>query len=247
VNPRCHVPEAEQWPETVELDRATSHHLVRVLRVTPGAAVTLFNGRGASAEAEVLEAGRSGVTVRVRRRRTTPPVAPHVTLVQALIRPQPMDSVFRKATEIGASAIQPVITARCVARTRERPDRWQKTLVSAAEQCGIDWLPVIEPVRTWSEFLATTGGYDALLLCSLDPAARPLKEVLRGGPAAVRWAALVGPEGDFTPGEAAAAQAAGAVPVSLGCQTLRAETAALYVLACLRYEFAAPVGTATGH
>ena len=219
------------------LGRETSHHLARVLRVQRGDAVELFDGAGDAAEAEVTDVAKRAVTIRVTRRWSTPRPAPEITLVQALIRPQPMDYVLRKATELGVSTVQPVLTERCVARTQERPERWAKTVISAAEQCGANWLPRIRPVLNWAELLAGAAEYDRVLVCSLSETARPLKEVLRERTDLRRVAAWVGPEGDFTPAEARTALEAGATPVSLGALTLRAETAALYVLAALRYEF----------
>lgn len=236
MSARCHVPGAAWTEDTLALDRDSSHHLARVLRVRRGDTVELFNGAGDAATAEVLDVTKREVTVRVLRRWSASRPQPEITLVQALIRPQPMDFVLRKATELGVSAVQPVLTERCVARTQERPERWLKTVVSAAEQCGANWLPEILPVRGWADVLAEAGNYDRALLCGLTEDARSLKDVLRADEAPRRVAALVGPEGDFTIDEIRAATDVGAVPVSLGSLVLRAETAALYVLTALRYE-----------
>lgn len=237
MSARCYVPGGTWADEDIALDRETSHHLARVLRVKTGEAVELFNGVGDAAEAEVTEVKKQAVRVRPLRRWSTPRPIPDITLVQSLIRPQPMDYVLRKATELGVSSVQPVLTERCVARTQERPDRWAKTIISAAEQCGANWLPEVRPVCGWADVLAGAGDYDCVLLCALTQDAKPLRDILRAQGAVRRVAAWVGPEGDFTPEELRAALGTGAVPVSLGSLTLRAETASLYVMAALRYEF----------
>ncbi len=237
MSTRCHVVDGWRDGESITLDRDTSRHLARVLRVRPGDGVELFDGLGGVADAEVCEVTKDAVRVNPARRRETARPKPFTTLVQALIRPQPMDYLLRKATELGVSAVQPVLTERCVARTRERPARWRKTIISAAEQCGANWLPEIRPVRSWTEILAGWAEDERVLLCALSESARPLKEVLRREPAPARVAVLVGPEGDLTPAERDAALNSGAIPVSLGSLTLRAETASLYALSALRYEF----------
>lgn len=234
---RCHVPGLRREDDAFALDRATSHHVARVLRLQSGEAVELFDGKGYRASAVLTGAERRAVTVRVTARQDTPPPVPQLVLVQSVIRAAAMDNVIRKATELGVARIQPVLTARCVARPKDRPDRWDKIAVAAAEQCGADWVPVVDPVRRWREFLALMSGDSApLMLCSLSAPA-PLRDVLRRHQRVERVMVAVGPEGDFSPEEEQAAMKAGALPVSLGALTLRAETASIMVLSALRYEY----------
>ncbi len=233
---RCYVPGGQWTRETIDLDPDTAHHVSRVLRVQPGDRVELFNGRGEAAQASIVIAGKKGVTVRVGARWKSAPPQPEITLAAALIRSRPMEWMLTKAVELGVTAFQPVLTTRCVARPRERPERWMKTVVAACEQCGVNWMPTIHPVKSWAEFLAEPGAFDHLLLGSLQEQARPLKTVLGERGAQGRITVLIGPEGDFTPEESESAIAAGAIPVSLGNLTLRAETASLYMLAALHYE-----------
>lgn len=237
---RCCVPDINWTADTVSLGRETTHHITRVLRMQTGDALEVFDGKGCAADGTLIEVAKHAATVRIGTVTSTPPLAPHITLVQALIRPQPMDWVIRKATELGANAVQPVLTSRCVARTKERPERWAKTVISAAEQCGARWLPDVQPIRTWDEWGATTESWDAVYLCALTSSARPLRDGVRGARTVPeRVAVLVGPEGDFTGEEMEAAIGQGAQAVSLGPLTLRAETAALFALAALRYEWTA--------
>ena len=223
---------------TLTLGRDAARHLVRVLRLQAGDRVECFNGQGAAAEGTLQEAGRHQVILALEPPRYDPRPQPHITLVQSLIRPQPLDWLIRKATELGVSAIQPVITQRCVARAAGRPDRWWKAAIAAAEQCGGNWLPAIRPVQDWATCLRAVTELDAAWVGALQPPRQTLKESLQtwSTPPA-RVGIWVGPEGDFTPDELEAALAAGIVPVSLGDLTLRAETAALYFITALRYEW----------
>ena len=238
MSTRCYVPADTEYPHSVCVDGPTAHHIARVLRMASGDKLELFNGVGRVADATIERVAKLNISVTVHDQWLVPMPQPKIILVQALIRPQPMDWVIRKATELGIQQLQPVLTEHCVVRTRERPERWNKTIISAAEQCGANWLPTIAPVRTWSDWLHTCEGTDALYMGSLSSGSQPLRTALRAyatPPKSV--AVLIGPEGDFSQAEQQAAEAAGVVPVSLGALTLRAETAALMMLAALRYEF----------
>lgn len=230
---RCYIPSLKETDGGITLDREASHHLARVLRVQPGDAVELFDGRGGSFSAVVDTASKQGVTVRVKDRHQSPPLRPALILGQALIRAQKMDWILQKATELGASAILPLITERAVARAPEKAERWRRIVAGAAEQCGAHWMPDLLPPTSVAKALADAAGYDLILLAALTDNARPLREIWALPERPNRVLILVGPEGDFTPAEMDAALAAGAIPVSLGPLTLRAETAGLAVLAAL--------------
>jgi 16S rRNA (uracil1498-N3)-methyltransferase len=167
-----------------------------------------------------------------------------LVLILGVPREQKMDLVVQKATELGVARILPVRADHAVMQVRSdnedsKRERWNRIALNAAKQCGAAWLPEIAPAEDLETCLTTLPGPAALLLCSLDPDALPLRSTLQSirvaAPRAV--AVLVGPEGDFSARERAVARNAGARPVSLGPRTLRSETAALYALSVLTYEF----------
>lgn len=224
------------------------HHLRTVLRARAGQRVTLFDGRGRSADAEILELDRHGARLRVVQQHVHPEPAVELALIQGVPREQKMDLVVQKATELGVRRILPVQTDHAVMRVREdngpaKRERWQKIALNAAKQCGCDWVPEVAPVQDLEACLAAMPRVDLLLVCSLEPDARPLREALcrarEGSPRSI--AVLVGPEGDLSARERAAARNAGGRSVSLGSSVLRSETAALFVLSVLAYEFLTPV------
>jgi 16S rRNA (uracil1498-N3)-methyltransferase len=157
-----------------------------------------------------------------------------------------MDSIVRKATEIGVSKIVPLESERTQvhldgARSDRKIEKWQTAALEAAKQCGNPWLPEIGPVTPAAAFMDSAGGYDLKLIASLQPGARSLKASLAAyraannrSPKNVVW--LVGPEGDFTAAEMSRSSAAGFEPISLGPLVLRCETAAVYALSVLSYE-----------
>lgn len=239
---RAFIPGAAWESGDVEASGDEGHHLARVLRVRVGDRVEIFNGRGGEGAAEVVNVAKDQVRLRVLSRAQRPASRPAVTLVQPVLREAQMDWVMQKAVELGASTVVPVWTARGVVRpsgSANRRRRWEAILLNAARQCRTAWLPAIEEAAELNDWLARRPP-GLLLLAALTADAVSLKQALAAGPAPDRVAVLVGPEGDFTSGELRAAREAGAVAVTLGERTLRAETAALYLLSVLQHEWGGP-------
>ena len=241
---RCYV-EPEQWSsDRISLSDEESHHAAHVLRGEVGQPITVFDGRGREATATIDEVVRGRVTVRVLQQTTKarPPVA--ITLIQAVPREQKMDFVLQKATELGVATIFPVVTDHAVVRLKHGEDegkihRWEKIILNAAKQCGAAWLPEVKPVESLVDLLPRLPKQDVIITCSLEPDALPLREVIETCRPArpLSIACLIGPEGDFSMRELTAARKAGGRPASLGDAVLRVETASIYVLSVLRYEF----------
>jgi 16S rRNA (uracil1498-N3)-methyltransferase len=251
--PRLYVDLPLAPAAALALPPAAARHLL-VLRLQPGAALTLFDGRGGEWAAEVLEVGRRAVQVRVLRHAAVErELALDVTLALGMPANDRMDALLEKATELGAAALQPLQCERAVLRLEgERAERrrahWQAVAVAACEQCGRNRVPGVAPVATlpdWLAALPAAAAAEARLLL-VAPRAQPgaaAEPELPGSPAAAALAQaaraarcvrlLSGPEGGLTDAEQAAARAAGFVPVTLGARVLRADTAPLAALAAL--------------
>ncbi len=227
--------------ETALPEGATRH--VQVLRLQPGEHVILFDGRGQEWSAEILSMGRRDVQVRLleARNNTADPIRP-VTLAAVMPAGDRFDWLVEKATELGVSTIQPLMSERSVLRlSGDRAERkvqhWQGVAIAAAEQCGRAHVPVIAPVQALRSWLqdtpATTDTFKWLL--SLGES-RPLSERLADlacAPPSTALCMLSGPEGGLTAAEEAAARSAEFLATSLGSRVLRAETAPLAVLSNL--------------
>jgi 16S rRNA (uracil1498-N3)-methyltransferase len=130
-----------------------AEHLTRVLRLSSGDNVRVFNGRGAEFEAVVDTADREGVRLTIGAP-CVPAPEPRVafTLAQAVLKGDKMDDVVRDAVMIGVAAIHPIVTARSeislasLARGRRR-ERWERIAVSSAKQCGRAVVPSIAEPR----------------------------------------------------------------------------------------------------
>ena len=236
---RFYLPPAA-WTAAPVLTGEEARHLVQVLRIQPGAAITVFDGHGRRATAVVLTATRDQVTLQLGAVLSPPAPRPVITLAQAIPKGKNMDLIVQKAVELGVAAIQPLVTNHTIVQPADhKAAKWRRNALEACKQCGQDTLPVIAEPMAFIPWLVSQGVADGLrLIASLAPGARPLHEVLPAHPATTAVTLLVGPEGDFSPTETAQALAAGFLPVSLGAITLRVETATIFCLAVLRYEFA---------
>jgi 16S rRNA (uracil1498-N3)-methyltransferase len=230
--PRLHCDQPLSTGARLALPAGAARH-VQVLRLQPGDALTLFDGRGGEYDAVIEHMGRSEVRVQVGGHRAIecePAVAVHLAL--GMPANERMDWLVEKATELGVASIQPLLAERSVLRLAgERAEKkqahWQAVAVAACEQCGRNRVPVVHAVQTLQAWLAQAG---AGCILSLRNGTRPLAEAL-AAPATVTL--LSGPEGGLAPGEEDAALARGWQAVHLGPRVLRAETAPLAALALL--------------
>ncbi len=248
---RVHVsPAPSPDQRELALPPAETHHLVNVNRARPGDPVVAFDGRGTewSCRLDRVE-GKKHAVLQLLAANTRPPLPCSLVLAQGLPKGGTMDDIVRQATELGVAVIAPLATARSelhldADRAEKKADKWRTAAIEAAKQCGNPWVPRLEPVQGLSAFLAGPAARDAelRLVASLHPGARPLRAVLaefRAGhagraPRSAAW--LIGPEGDLTPDEVAAALSAGWLPVTLGPLVLRCDTAAACALGALRFE-----------
>jgi 16S rRNA (uracil1498-N3)-methyltransferase len=229
------VDTAELRKETATLSPEESHHLARVLRVAPGQEIVLFDGQGGVAEAVLESVSKTAVEARIVQRQSVPPPAAEIHLIQAVPKPDRWDWVLQKAVELGAASIQPVLTARTEFKPNpKKEERWHRIILNAAQQCEVRWLPELRPLQPVEALLPGLAAYDRVLIGSLYEGAKPFRSADLSG--IKRIALLIGPEGDFTPEEVAAAAGAGALPVTFGDRVLRTETAAVFGLSVLAYE-----------
>jgi 16S rRNA (uracil1498-N3)-methyltransferase len=231
--PRLYLEQPLEANTLISLPPGPARH-VQVLRLQPGAEITLFNGQGGEWRATVQQMGRSEVQVSVQTHDAVDRELPHaITLAIGMPANERMDSLVEKATELGAAAIQPLLTERSVLRlSGERAERrlahWQGVATAASEQCGRTRVPALAPVRTLAEWLRGLPPRSAEQRCLLSPRAAQTLASLTG-PVIF----LSGPEGGLSDNEEALAIATGFSAIGLGPRVLRADTAPLAVLAHL--------------
>lgn len=241
---RFFIPANQIKDDLVTLQGDDRHHLLNVLRRGIGGKFTVINGKGEEFLVEVIEVNSEtviGKIVHQQERQTEPKV--RITLVQSLPKADKFEWILQKNTELGVSRFQPVFTERSnikldQAAQSRKLERWNKIIREAAEQSGRQIIPVLEPIRRWSEMLAAYSGVGLVLIPWEGESGQSLKQVLEcqpGVPGSVT--VLIGPEGGFSLKEVEEAKEKGAIPVTLGPRILRTETAGLVVAAALLYHF----------
>lgn len=238
--PRFHCAVPLQAGLALALPPGAARH-VQVLRMQPGQALTLFDGRGGEYAAVVERMGRSEVAVNVGAHDPVEREAPQaVHLALGMPANDRMDWLVEKATELGATSVQPLMTAHGVLRLAgERAEKkrahWEAIAIAACEQCGRNRVPLIHPVRAYADWLGDAQADDNMqrVVLSLAPGTQPLAELARTAPGTAAWRVLSGPEGGLSADEEARALAQGFRPARLGPRVLRAETAALAALTLL--------------
>jgi 16S rRNA (uracil1498-N3)-methyltransferase len=234
---RIYHPEPLQEGAKIVLGSNAARHISRVLRLTPGDEIFLFNGDGNeyAARLETASGGKTEAMVGAARRiDCESPV--QLLLLQGICRGQKMDLVIQKATELGVTSIQPLSCERSVVRldperAQRRREHWQGVAVGAAEQCGRGIVPVVGTPAAFDP--AVQGLPDEVVGILLDPEGEQSFRDLSPGPGTL--ALLAGPEGGLSPAERESAVRAGFRRVRLGPRILRTETAALVALSILQY------------
>jgi 16S rRNA (uracil1498-N3)-methyltransferase len=247
--------------QEIMLDEDNSRHVIQVLRMRPGEALRLTDGKGALLDAVILDDHKKKCRVTIKTAAAEPPRTNKVTIAISPVKNATRFEWFlEKATEIGVSSIIPLICER-TERQSIRTDRLRNILVSAMLQSQQAWLPTLAEPTPLAELLTQTATGQAYIAHLLDPpdslppdlkrasfpagppaplclgrlsGCRTLSGFLpaalggsttAGSPASATI--LIGPEGDFTPKEVESALMARFIPVSLGHNRLRTETAGI--------------------
>ena len=234
VETRLYLEAALAAGATLGLDHARAHFLRSVLRLKRGARIAVFNGADGewTARLDALGKGWASLVVEAQRRGQEP--EPDVWLVFAPIKRARLDFLVEKAVELGVSRLQPAMT-RYTAVSRVNRERLAANAREAAEQCERLSVPEVMEARPLFDIMGDWPTERRLLVCRERGAAPPLGAVLQAasGEAETPWAILVGPEGGFARSELdGLSKLPFVTPVGLGPRILRADTAALFALAC---------------
>jgi 16S rRNA (uracil1498-N3)-methyltransferase len=234
--PRLFVEEPLADGAAIALGKAPSLYLATVLRQGVGDEAVLFNGRDGAWRGRLVSAGKRAVSIELVEQIAPQPPPGDLWYGFAPLKAARLDYVVQKATEMGVSAIQPVLT-RFTQVTRVPPERLRANAIEAAEQCEVLNVPEILPAMALDRLVAgwpaAQGGRLLVFADEAAPAGSPVGPLAAtaGRPVGL----LVGPEGGFAEDERALLMAQPfVVPVSLGPRILRADTAAVAALAVMQ-------------
>ncbi len=216
-------------------------HIATVLRMKTGDRLLLCDGWGTEYTVKISDINESVIKTNILGQSRREIRYPLITLGQGLPKSDKMDWIVQKATELGTASIVALITERTIVKVKDeekRSLRWRKICREAAMQSNRADLPRVEGIRAFGDYVRTLDPEPGtLLLLPWEEGTEPIKSVLRGRTEVKNIVVLIGPEGGFSAAEAALAQEKGFHAVSLGPNILRAETAAVTVLAMIGYEY----------
>ncbi len=238
---RFYVPQPRLEKGLLKVKGGEVKHIRRVLRLTKGDEIIVFDGLGKEFEGTIVEEGLSSVVIRVKSVSSSKGDSPlEVTLAQSLLKGEKMDYLIQKATELGVKEIIPFSSSRSVpllgkSKSQKRHHRWERIAIEASKQCGRGMVPRIESLQGYSEMLPKASS-NALRLILWEREGIRLKEILERSKEKKKIFFVIGPEGGLSQGEVDEAKEAGFIAVTLGRRILRAETASLCLLSILQYE-----------
>jgi 16S rRNA (uracil1498-N3)-methyltransferase len=217
------------------LGEAQVHYLRHVMRREDGAPLVLFNGRDGEWRATLSLRGKKAAAAQVDAQTRPQAAEPDVWLCFAPVKRARIDYIGEKATELGASVLQPVLTQH-TAVERVNVERLHANAIEAAEQTERLTVPEVRSPIDLTRLLGAWPSGRRLLMCDETGGGPPIAEVLGALDEKARaapWAIVIGPEGGFAATELAALRRMSDVTaVGLGPRILRADTAALAALAC---------------
>ena len=236
---------------TVDLSPEESNHLVAANRARPGDPVRLFDGKGKECDATLAIANKRKASLAVQTIHQIPAPPFNIALAQALPKGKLIETIIKKATEIGIQKIFPITSSRVESKfdpkkADSKTAKWELAALEGAKQSGNPRPAEVADIISFTEILTIASAYELKLIASLEGQARPLKEHLANFsqthsgslPKSALW--LIGPEGDFTETEYRQAYEAGFLPTTLGPHVMRSDTAAVHALSITQYELFLP-------
>ena len=226
--------------QIIILDEFSSHHALRVMRVKFDDFLVLFNGDGFEYRGRVSDINKKTINVEILSKEKNNSESPiNINLFQSISSNEKMDMVIQKATELGVSSIQPIITSRSTIklsldRTKKRVIHWKQVSISACEQSGRSKIPTIKlPIEfdQISEGIKTNSLNLLLHPDNLEESSNLPNEY--SGDINI----FIGPEGGFSQDEALLLKKQNCINIQLGPRILRTETAPLAIIAILQYKY----------
>lgn len=243
---RCfYVPKEQISDEKIQILGSELHHLVDVLRLKNGDEITVLDGKGGVYDVILTDISKRPPAAigEIKSQKQVQRPSLDVTIIQGITKSESMDMIVQKATELGVYEIVPVVCHHSVPnlsadRSQKRVTRWCQIAIEASKQSRRPFFPLVSEVRNFQDALSESNV--DLRLIFIAPSMtffhnQCLKNVLQKT-TAKSIQIIIGPEGDFTEDEANYALSKGAIPVSLGENVLRAETATISALAIVLYE-----------
>ena len=221
------------------LERDTIHHIKDVLWLKIEEEVMIFDELGNEYRAKIEALSNEAIKLKINEKMPINKMGKlKVTIACAIPKNSKFDDIVDKLTQLGVDRIIPMVTERVIIKLDKhkealRKARWEKIALNASEQSKRSGLVVIDGPTNISDLIANSSGFDLKLIPTLQGQRNSLKDAFNHAPK--NLLILIGPEGDFTEDEVALAMDSGFIPVSLGKEVLRVETAAVLVASFIKF------------
>ncbi len=241
---RFYVPKEKRKKDKIEITGDEAHHILDVMRMQNKDKVVVFDGTWNEYAGFIQDINRPDkklIVEIISIKRPAREKQVEVTIAQAIPKKCKMEHIIEKATELGAGSVLPMITDRTIVRPgltarKTKLARWKKIAIGAAKQCGRADIPLVEKICEFKDIVSRIDQYDLTLFACLRERSIPVKSALADFNAG-RILVIIGPEGDFTAEEIRIADRDNCKFVSLGARVLKSDTAGIFVLSVLNYEF----------
>lgn len=227
----------EKNNDTFILTQDDSHHVINVMRMNIKDNIEVVYDNKLYI-CEIIELNTPVKCKIIEEKESIERSIPKVIIVQALVKEQKMDYILQKACELGVYKIIPVNTERSVVKLdndKKKIDRWNKILKEASEQSKRCNIPILDKIYKFNEL--KTLDFKEKFICSTKENKKLLKSTLSKININDTIVYVIGPEGGFSPSEEDILIENGYTPVSLGSNVLRTETASLFIMSAINYEF----------
>lgn len=236
--PRIYHPSPLEVSSVVTLSEDAVNHVGRVLRMSAGDKLELFDGSNQIFDAHIISVTKRSIDVQIENSAISDKESPlNLHLGQVISRGEKMEFTIQKSIELGVNIITPLISERCgvkldAERMNKKVQQWQKIAISACEQCGRNRIPIIRHVQSLESWCIEA---DEGLKLNLHPRAQYSINTLPDTVTNIRL--LIGPEGGLSTQEIDMTARYGFTDILLGPRVLRTETAALTAITVLQTRF----------
>lgn len=227
--------------DTIEIKGDDAHHISKTLRMKVGDTLTVTSSDGMDYVCSIDAFASDAVVLTVKEViRSDVESDIKISIFQALVKGDKMETVIQKSVELGVSDVYPVSAERSIVKLdssgeKKKLERWNKIALEAAKQCGRGFVPTVHGVISFEECVEKLCQHDVSFFCYELAEGKTVKDVI-GGKSFSSVGFYIGPEGGVAPKEAELAKNCGIEAVSLGKLILRTETAGPAVLSMLLYE-----------
>ena len=244
--PRFFVNQNQIDDQFVTIYGEDAHHISRSLRMAAGEHITVSDSENFEYDCVLEVFADTYVKAKIVEKHSSQNESPiRVHLYQALPKGDKLDLIIQKSVECGVYDVTPFESEHCVVKVKKeaedrKTERRNKIALEAAKQCGRGIIPVVKPSITFSQMLDEASSFDAVLFCYEGSGTEPLGvtiKKIRAEKEIKDIAIVIGSEGGFSKEEANLATKHNFYSIGLGKRILRAETAAIFALSCLVYEF----------